>query len=115
MMKDLKNRVAVITGGGSGMGCSTGNSLARRGAKVILVDLNPESAEEAAAGIRAAGGEALALAQDIGASSLRMAPARLPAGLFASGSITVATALRKSTAAISSFSSRPRICSITAR
>jgi NAD(P)-dependent dehydrogenase (short-subunit alcohol dehydrogenase family) len=66
-MKDVAGRVAVITGGGSGMGRSTGRSLARRGAKLVLVDLNLDGAEDAAAAIRADGGDAVALAQDIGA------------------------------------------------
>jgi NAD(P)-dependent dehydrogenase (short-subunit alcohol dehydrogenase family) len=67
-MKNVRDRVAVITGGGSGIGRSTGCSMARRGARVVLVDLDAEGAEKAAEGIRQAGGEAAAFVQDIGAT-----------------------------------------------
>ena len=38
-MKDFKNRVAVITGGASGVGFALGKALAKRNAKVILADI----------------------------------------------------------------------------
>ena len=39
----LAGRVAVITGAGSGIGYATAKRLAREGAKVVVVDMNPES------------------------------------------------------------------------
>ena len=38
-MKDFNNRVAVITGGASGVGFALGKALAKRNAKVILADI----------------------------------------------------------------------------
>lgn len=43
MSKRLENRVAVITGAGSGIGKATAIRLASEGAKVVVVDTNPES------------------------------------------------------------------------
>ncbi|WP_085811100.1 SDR family NAD(P)-dependent oxidoreductase [Sphingomonas sp. TZW2008] len=43
------DRVAVITGGGSGIGAATARLLAREGAKVVLVDLNSDAAQAIAA------------------------------------------------------------------
>ena len=42
-MDRLAGRVAVITGAGSGIGYATAKRLAREGAKVVVVDMNPES------------------------------------------------------------------------
>lgn len=58
-------RVAVITGGARGFGKAFGEALAARGAKCLLVDTDGEAAEGAAAGIRAAGGEAQAFTGDV--------------------------------------------------
>ncbi len=47
----LKGKVAVITGGGSGIGAATGRVLAAEGARVALVDINEQGAKETAAGL----------------------------------------------------------------
>jgi len=48
MLFDLKNKVAVITGGGSGIGKSIAEVFAEQGAQVCILELNPKSAKETA-------------------------------------------------------------------
>ncbi len=68
-MADSRNRftdrVAVVTGAASGIGRATALLLAREGARVAAVDRNAEGAEETAAAIRSAGGDALACACNV--------------------------------------------------
>lgn len=45
---EIKNQVAVITGGGSGMGAETARHLAERGARVVLLDTRLDSAQTVA-------------------------------------------------------------------
>jgi len=59
------NRTAVITGGGRGFGKAFGIVLAVEGAHAVLVDIDGEVAEAAAAEIRAKGGTATGLAGDV--------------------------------------------------
>jgi NAD(P)-dependent dehydrogenase (short-subunit alcohol dehydrogenase family) len=47
-MQRLLDRVAVVTGGGSGIGLATARRLAAEGAKVAVADLNPETGKAAA-------------------------------------------------------------------
>lgn len=61
-MKKLENKVAVITGGNSGMGLSTAILFAEHGAKVAITGRNPNSLKEAANLI---GEGTLALANDV--------------------------------------------------
>jgi NADP-dependent 3-hydroxy acid dehydrogenase YdfG len=61
----MNNRVAVITGASSGIGLSTAKLLAARGAKVALLARRKEVLDQVVNEIRAAGGEALALAVDV--------------------------------------------------
>jgi NAD(P)-dependent dehydrogenase (short-subunit alcohol dehydrogenase family) len=61
----LANKVALITGGGSGIGRESCLLFAREGAKVVVVDLKKETAEATAEQIRAAGGDARAFAADV--------------------------------------------------
>ncbi|MYM70651.1 SDR family NAD(P)-dependent oxidoreductase [Duganella sp. FT134W] len=61
----MNNRVAVITGASSGIGLSTARLLAARGAKVALLARRKEVLDQVVSDIRAAGGEALALAVDV--------------------------------------------------
>lgn len=61
----LENRVAVVTGGGSGIGAEICRVFAREGAAVAVTDLRLEAAEHVAEEIRAAGGRAEAWAFDV--------------------------------------------------
>jgi len=58
-------RIALITGGASGIGRALGERLADRGATVVLADRQAKLAEEVAAGIGARGGSAWAAALDV--------------------------------------------------
>ncbi|MBP1949080.1 SDR family NAD(P)-dependent oxidoreductase [Virgibacillus litoralis] len=57
----LKNKVALITGAGSGMGKAQAVEYSNEGAKVILADINLEGAEKTAQQLRDNGGEAVAV------------------------------------------------------
>jgi 3-oxoacyl-[acyl-carrier protein] reductase len=61
----LKDKVAVITGGGRGIGREIARRFAREGASVVIADLDETSAREVAAEIEAGGGQALALRLDV--------------------------------------------------
>ena len=61
----LDHRIALIAGAASGIGQAAAVGLAQAGATVICADIDGEGAEEAAAGIRNAGGVADAVALDI--------------------------------------------------
>lgn len=61
----LKDRVAFVTGGGTGITGGVARALAEAGARVALVSRKLEHLEPAAERIRAEGGEALAVAADV--------------------------------------------------
>lgn len=54
----LDNKVALVTGAGSGIGLAVAHSYAKEGAKVIVSDINEEHGKQAVENIKAAGGEA---------------------------------------------------------
>ena len=64
-MQRFDNRTVIVTGGGGGIGGATCRRFAREGARVGVLDLNLDSAEQVAAAIRAEGGHALAQRCDI--------------------------------------------------
>lgn len=61
----LKDKVALVTGGGSGIGGATAVLFAAQGAKVVVSDLNEANALETVAEIKAEGGDATALTGDV--------------------------------------------------
>ena len=62
----LKNKVALVTGGASGIGRAIALMWAREGAKVVIADTAHLAGEETAALVRARGGNALFVATDVG-------------------------------------------------
>ena len=60
-MGDLTGRVAIVTGGGSGIGRACSKTLAEYGAEVAVADINLEGAQKTASDIEAAGGKAYAV------------------------------------------------------
>src|SRR5713226_2491947 len=59
-LRTFDGSVAIITGGASGIGRALGEALARRGATVVLADLQIECAQQVATAIRSGGGKASA-------------------------------------------------------
>lgn len=59
------DRVAVVTGGASGMGCSIAERLTERGHRVAVLDINGEAALRAAETLRDAGGKAMGSCVDV--------------------------------------------------
>jgi len=64
-MSRFDGRVAVVTGGGRGMGRAVSLRLGREGARVVVAELVPEHGEEVAREIVAAGGQAAAVPTDV--------------------------------------------------
>jgi NAD(P)-dependent dehydrogenase (short-subunit alcohol dehydrogenase family) len=62
---DLSGRVAIVTGGGRGLGRAHALALARAGARVVVNNRSPEPAEGVVEEIRASGGDALAHVGDV--------------------------------------------------
>lgn len=61
----LDNKVALITGGGSGIGYQTSLLFAQEGASVVVVDINEEAAQKTVSEIESAGGKAIAVPADV--------------------------------------------------
>ncbi len=61
----MKDKAAIVTGGGQGIGRAIALEVAAEGAKVCVADLNPETAKKTAEEIKAMGREAIAVKVDI--------------------------------------------------
>ena len=61
----LKDKVAIVTGGGVGIGKAYAHGLAKEGAKVVVADIQEVEAKKVAADIKQGAGEAMAVAVDV--------------------------------------------------
>jgi 3-oxoacyl-[acyl-carrier protein] reductase len=64
-MKDLRGRVAIVTGGAAGVGLGIAEALAADGATVVIVDRDRRAAERGRAQLAGRGGEAFAAVADV--------------------------------------------------
>jgi 3-oxoacyl-[acyl-carrier protein] reductase len=83
----LKDKVAIVTGGGIGIGKAYAHGLAKEGAKVVVADIQDAEAQKVAADIKAAGGEAIAVLVDV--TSPEKTQAMAAAALQAYGRIDI--------------------------
>ena len=68
-MTDLKNKIALVTGAGSGIGRATSVALSVKGAKVIVTDRNEDSGNNSVENIISNGGKAVFYKLDVSNSS----------------------------------------------
>src|ERR1700756_4732185 len=64
-MGQVEGKVAIVTGGGSGIGAACAATLAREGAKVVVTDLDDTGGRDLVDKISGAGGEAIFLHQNV--------------------------------------------------
>jgi 3-oxoacyl-[acyl-carrier protein] reductase len=68
-MEGLKGKVAIVTGGGKGIGKAIVRELAFRGCRIVIPDIDIESAKRVAGEIEKNGGEAVAFKTDVSSSA----------------------------------------------
>ncbi len=65
----LQGKVAIVTGGGAGMGIAVAKAYAREGAKVVIAEIKPADGEAAVDAIVGAGGEAIFVQTNVASAS----------------------------------------------
>jgi NAD(P)-dependent dehydrogenase (short-subunit alcohol dehydrogenase family) len=75
-MARLADKVAYITGAGTGIGRCTAELFAREGARVVIADINKSTGEETAHRVATAGGEAIAIHTDVREAEILQASIR---------------------------------------
>ena len=61
----LKDKVAIVTGGGAGMGQAVAQRFAQEGAQVVVAEINPTAGQKVVAAIKQTGGEAIFARVDV--------------------------------------------------
>jgi 3-oxoacyl-[acyl-carrier protein] reductase len=87
MTQRLKDKVAIITGAGRGLGKAFALKYAEEGARLLLPDISLERSEKTAETIRAQGGAAVAMETDISDEKLTQAVAEKAASLYGGADI----------------------------
>jgi len=81
-MTDINGKVAVVTGGGTGIGKALAKDLAKHGASVAIADIMPGDAQQTAKEINSAGGAAMAVHCDVSdRNAVKQMKAQVNAGL----------------------------------
>ncbi|MDP1632708.1 MAG: SDR family oxidoreductase [Caulobacter sp.] len=92
----FRDKAVVVTGGAGGIGLAIATKFADEGASVVIADLDPARAETAAAGINAAGGQAMGIAVDVSVASQVQAMVDAAAERFGGLDVAVCAAGRMS-------------------
>ena len=88
-MRDLKGKVAVITGGASGIGLAMAERFGREGVKLVIADIQEDAVARAVAGLEARGFEAVGVRTDVSKYSEVEALAEAALGAFGKVHIVV--------------------------
>ena len=68
-MDGMQSKVAIVTGGGSGIGRATALALAREGVKIAIADIVEQDGEQVVQEIQGIGGDALLVKTDVSQSA----------------------------------------------
>jgi NAD(P)-dependent dehydrogenase (short-subunit alcohol dehydrogenase family) len=81
-MRRFADSVAVVTGAGGAIGAAAAERLSEEGARIVVVDIDEETANRTATSIQRAGGDAIAVAADVGDANNVAAAIRLTLSHF---------------------------------